>query len=154
MYGIIYKIRNKLNNKIYFGQTVSSFKNRYGNNLLKFSHNNHLKNSIKKYGIDNFEIDEEFDIAYSKEELNKLEYYYIELYNTTNPNNGYNKIKGGNSKKLSTETLINRYTIDKSIHDKIKFAIEDSNLSCNMIAKAFKVSCDVVLRVKKNKYKW
>ena len=28
-YGVIYLIRNKVNNKLYFGQTVNDFKRRY-----------------------------------------------------------------------------------------------------------------------------
>ena len=96
IYGIIYVIRNKINNKLYIGQTSSKkgFEGRYScsgkgiervyryhkrcKNINK-KHNEHLLNSIEKYGFDAFEIDEEFDIAYSKEELNELEYMYIEI---------------------------------------------------------------------------
>ena len=81
-YGVIYVIRNKVNNKLYIGQTVNNFHRRYGSNLFKNTHNQHLKNSIQKYGIENFEIDEEFDIAYSKEELDKLECLYIDIYDS------------------------------------------------------------------------
>lgn len=103
-YGVIYLIRNKTNNKLYFGQTVHTFKSRYGGNLKKFTHNEHLKNSIYKYGEENFEIIEDFDIAYSKEELDKLEDMYIKLYNTTNDKFGYNKMYGG-SNGLHTEEV-------------------------------------------------
>ena len=66
VYGIIYMIRNKINNKIYFGQTVQlhGFQDRYKHGDITFTHNDHLKNSVIKYGIENFEIREEFDIAY------------------------------------------------------------------------------------------
>lgn len=105
-YGVIYKIRNKINNKIYFGQTIEKggFDRRYKNNLYEYTHNKHLKKSINKYGIDNFEIDKEFDIAYSKEELDKLEDMYIKIYNTANRKYGYNKQFGGDNGKLSDET--------------------------------------------------
>ena len=48
VYGYIYKIRNTVNNKLYFGQTTLGFGRRYGYNLLKNTHNNHLllKNSM------------------------------------------------------------------------------------------------------------
>ena len=105
-YGIVYKIRNKVDNKIYFGVTTQKggFDRRYTNNIEKCTRNKHLKNSIQKYGIDNFEIDKEFDVAYSKEELDKLEDMYIKLYDTTNPNYGYNKMYGGSNGKASEET--------------------------------------------------
>lgn len=100
-YGIIYKVRNKVNNKVYIGQTTheEGFDGRYNNNLEKYTHNQHLKRSINKYGIDNFEIDKEFDVAYSKEELDKLEIMYIDKYNCCNPNFGYNDKLGGESGK-------------------------------------------------------
>ena len=101
-YGVIYVIRNKINNKLYIGQTVNNFHRRYGSNLLKNTHNQHLKNSIQKYGIENFEIDEEFDIAYSKEELDKLECLYIDIYDSIN--NGYNNQTGGSNGKHTEET--------------------------------------------------
>lgn len=105
VYGIIYLIRNKINNKIYIGQTTEKggFKRRYRNDLYKNTHNKHLKNSIQKYGIENFEIDEEFDIAYSKEELGKLEDMYIKVYNTMNKEFGYNEREGGIHGKWSEE---------------------------------------------------
>ena len=106
VYGIIYLIRNKVNGKCYIGQTIGKggFGGRYKHNLAKNTHNQHLKNSIQKYGIENFEIIEEFDVAYSKEELNKLEYMYVKIYDLINPKYGYNKKEGGGNNRLSEET--------------------------------------------------
>ncbi len=95
IYGVIYLIRNAVNNKLYFGQTTKSFNTRYAGDIKKFTHNEHLKNSIEKYGENNFEVIEEFDIAYSREELDKLEDMYIKLYDTVNSEFGYNKRYGG-----------------------------------------------------------
>lgn len=103
MYGIIYMIRNKKNNKIYFGQTIRRFEERYFGGIQN-TNNMHLKSSIKKYGIENFEIDKEFDIAYSKEELDGLEDMYIKIYKTTNPKYGYNKKFGGSNGSPTEET--------------------------------------------------
>lgn len=104
IYGYIYIIKNKVNNKLYIGQTTNSFKERYGYNLKNNTHNNHLRNSIEKYGIDNFEIIDEFDIAYSKEELDKLEDMYIKIYNTIDYKYGYNKKYGGHNGKWTNES--------------------------------------------------
>lgn len=117
-FGTIYMVRNKVNNKIYFGQTTdkNGFNRRYKNNIAKNSHNEHLKYAIKKYGIENFDIYKEFDVAYSKEELNKLEDMYIKLYNTTNPSYGYNKKFGGATNgKMSEETKKKMSEISKSL---------------------------------------
>ena len=77
VYGVIYKVTNKINNKVYIGQTVQGFRRRYhrkGNNsvekLYNSNENEHLKYSIRKYGIDNFYINECFDVAFSFKELN------------------------------------------------------------------------------------
>lgn len=116
-YGIIYLIRNKINNKIYIGQTTlkGGFDERYNKDLGNNTHNEHLKRSIQKYGINNFEIDKEFDIAYSKEELDKLECMYISLYNATNSKYGYNNMSGGAYGKHSVETKKKMSKIRKDI---------------------------------------
>ena len=108
VYGVIYLVMNKTNNKIYIGQTTEKggFDKRYFNNIEKYTHNQHLKRSIKKYGIENFEIDKSFDVAYSKEELDKLEDMYIKIYNTTDDKYGYNKMFGGSHGKPSEETRL------------------------------------------------
>ena len=70
VYGIIYKITNKITKKVYVGKTKNGFEIRYGNDIYKNTHNRYLKQDIKKYGIDSFEINKELDYAFSKEELN------------------------------------------------------------------------------------
>lgn len=105
-YGVIYKITNKINNKVYIGQTTSDFNRRYGCSDDAFqTHNKHLNNSIRKYGIENFEIDKEYKIAYSKEELDKLEIELINKYNSLDARFGYNKKSGGANGKPTSETI-------------------------------------------------
>lgn len=63
-----------------------------------------LYRAMKKYGKENFTI-EEIDVANDQNELNKLEGFYIEKYNSILPN-GYNSIhiingKGKNSKLMN-----------------------------------------------------
>lgn len=104
VYGVIYKIKNKINGKVYIGQTINSFDKRYNNDLLKNTHNEHLRNSIVKYGIDNFDIDKKLDVGHSLEELNQLEEKYIFLYKSNDSKYGYNKNTGGDSRIPSEES--------------------------------------------------
>lgn len=103
IYGQIYLIRNKINNKCYIGQTTNEFKIRYNYNLIKNTHNEYLRKSLIKYGKENFEIIENFDIAYSKEELDKLEEMYIKAYNLIDRNFGYNRRLGGSNGKMNKD---------------------------------------------------
>jgi len=98
VYGIIYKITNKVNGKVYIGQTTQTggFRARYYGSIINTT-NGHLKASINKYGVENFNISEVYDIAFSKEELDIKETIYIQLYRSYEPQYGYNKELGGAS---------------------------------------------------------
>ena len=95
VYGYVYMVKNKVNGKLYFGITIHDFKKRYDGNIAKYTHNEHLKHSINTYGIENFEINEQFDVAYNEDDLYDLEDMYICLYDTLNDNHGYNKRRSG-----------------------------------------------------------
>lgn len=110
IYGYIYKIRNKVNEKVYIGLTTSNFDKRYplkgegiervynyhaGRRKCGVYYNIHLLNSIEKYGFEAFEITKEFDIAYSEEELKEKEKYWISYYKSNDVNYGYNRTEGG-----------------------------------------------------------
>jgi group I intron endonuclease len=112
--GVIYKTTNLINNKIYIGKRIFSrekfFKNKYyGSGKL-------LKESIKKYGIENFsrEVLEEVDNDF----LDEREIYWIEKYNANNKEIGYNLTKGGNSKygrKIGTMSDETKKKISSSV---------------------------------------
>jgi group I intron endonuclease len=94
--GIIYKVTNEINNKIYIGQTEYSLHRRrrlheYAAN--KLDDNMIFHSAIRKYGVNSFswEIVEEVNL---REELNKREIYYIKKFNCRLPN-GYNILEGG-----------------------------------------------------------
>lgn len=79
IYGYVYRIINEENNRLYIGQAKQSFENRYGGksikDVYKTTHNLDLKTDIEKYFDDKYwNIETEFDMAYSHEELNKKEY--------------------------------------------------------------------------------
>ena len=117
IYGIIYKIENLVNGKVYIGQTTKGFDKRYRGHGIegvykyhksKFesndNYNKHLYNAIEKYGFENFKVYEQFDIAFSKIELDIKEKVYITLYNSTNKEYGYNNKEGGANGKHTEET--------------------------------------------------
>lgn len=80
------------NGKKYVGQTSRSLKERAkeGNGYINSPA---VYNAIKKYGWNNLTV--EIFPCDSKEEMNKLEQYYIKLYKTTNNKYGYNLTTGG-----------------------------------------------------------
>ena len=56
VYGIIYYFRNKINGKMYFGQTIHTFEDRYHKDDSKIINgvcNDYFRKSIEKYGIEN-----------------------------------------------------------------------------------------------------
>lgn len=105
VYGIIYKIENKINNKVYIGQTTLTFKERYrGGKWWLQSHNKHLKSSAEKYGYKKFEVSI-IDYSFSKDEIDIKESIYIDLYKSNNRFYGYNNKTGGANGKPSKETI-------------------------------------------------
>lgn len=97
-FGIIYKITNTVNNKIYIGQTIHSLKKRFQAHLAQSEKRGDkmvVCRAISKYGKDNFTI-EKIDEAYSQKELNDLEIFYISKFNSlANDEKGYNIASGG-----------------------------------------------------------
>ena len=102
----IYKITNLINNKIYIGKDTTSDPNYFGSGLI-------INRAFEKYGMENFKkevIDETDDYK----ELSKKEIYWIEKYNSTDREIGYNISRGGDG----GDTLSNHPDLD-SIRGKI-----------------------------------
>ena len=78
---IIYKITNKLNNKIYIGQTVRDLQTRFDEHMRDQTSNDYFHLAVRKYGKDAFLI-EQIDTAETIEELNEKEIYWIKQYNS------------------------------------------------------------------------
>ena len=89
---LIYKIENKINGKIYVGQTTRTLQERMGEHLRN-NRNYYIDNAIKKYGIDAFEITI-LEICDTLEKLNEREIFWIKEFNCKIPN-GYNLTDGG-----------------------------------------------------------
>ncbi|MBR1397428.1 MAG: GIY-YIG nuclease family protein [Selenomonadaceae bacterium] len=89
---IIYKIKNKINGKIYVGQTQRELEERMKEHQRN-SRPCYIDRAIKKYGIENFSVEviEECDIL---DELNEREIFWIRELNCKY-SNGYNLSDGG-----------------------------------------------------------
>jgi group I intron endonuclease len=102
VYGVIYKITNLVNNKVYIGQTTKPIEERWkGHNRKNGCRSIH--NALQKYGIDNFKI-EKIDSALNKNELDEKEKLYIKQYKSNIKEFGYNLTDGGANKKLCDES--------------------------------------------------
>lgn len=130
----IYKITNIANNKIYIGQAVSHILNHkkyrpYGRDgrfrchiseaySSKKKQCNYLNNAIRKYGVNDFNVELIECCEYNLSD--EREIYYIHKFNSLYPN-GYNLKNGGNkfthtleSKKKVSDGVI-RYFEDKKM---------------------------------------
>ena len=98
-----YLHRNKINNKVYIGQTTQSCKSRWKNGA-GYKTCTYFYNAIQKYGWENFDhiILEQIDCT--QNEANVIEQQYIQYYDSSNPQKGYNITKGG-SNSISPNAL-------------------------------------------------
>jgi group I intron endonuclease len=88
--GIVYRIRNLVNGKVYIGKSFHSFRERYGHTLRWWLYaNRRLKNAVKKYGPENFTVDILAIEIKNDVALKKLETCYIKIHNSLHPH-GYN----------------------------------------------------------------
>ena len=91
----IYKIENKINGKIYIGQSIA-IKTRWQQHKYEAKMGESqapLYRALRKYGIENFsfEILEECP----QESLNEREIFWIAFYKSNNRDFGYNVLSGG-----------------------------------------------------------
>lgn len=93
IYGIIYLVHNIESDRYYVGQTVNSFDIRYQSGwLYSHSYKDTVKEDLTLYGKESFKFTKIFKVAHSQYELDKLEAYYIDYYNSYE--NGYNENRG------------------------------------------------------------
>lgn len=106
MNGFIYKCTCLVNGKVYIGQTIQDYNERWRCHIKDSfdekspGYNYHFHKAIRKYGKENFkwEIIETIsckDITTLQSDLNTLEIKYIKQFNSFN--SGYNSTKGGDS---------------------------------------------------------
>jgi group I intron endonuclease len=96
VYGYVYLILNRVNGKVYIGQTVKHIRDRWSlhKTFAKRGAKWHISRAIAKYGHDSFSI-VILHQAFSREELNEMEIRAIESHNSMDPQYGYNMASGG-----------------------------------------------------------
>ena len=84
----IYKITNKINNKIYIGQSTNIQQRWKAHKTRPFNEKSNqydmsFYRAIRKYGLENFSF--QVIEQCSKEQLDEKEKFYIHYYNSNNP---------------------------------------------------------------------
>ena len=157
---IVYKLINKVNNKFYIGVTTNDLKTRLRGHRQKG--NPHLQNAMKKYGKENFII-EQIDTAKTQAQLDKKEIQYIRKLKPH-----YNKASGGrlffnhseeSKRKIGEGNMVaklgNKYRLGKEHTETTKEKISESlkghkktNFGGYTLSDEFKEKCRI--RMKKN----
>ena len=105
----IYMILNKVNNKVYIGQSVDIYKRwaKHKRELRNNKHDNdHLQKSWNRDGEQCFDFIILCECPQNK--LNEMEQYYILCFNSKYREFGYNKDMGGKAKTFIRETTKKR----------------------------------------------
>ena len=89
---IVYKAQNKINGKIYIGQSAKSLGERISRHISS-KKKWYFQNALKKYGLQSFDFSV-IDESDSQDILNEKEEYWISYYNSKFPS-GYNLTDGG-----------------------------------------------------------
>ena len=97
-YGIVYLAQNKLNGKVYVGQTTQSLQARWDQHRRdsRRRRNYPFQNAIRKYGADSFTVST-LAIADNQESLNEMEIQAVNVHGATDSTRGYNVRAGGES---------------------------------------------------------
>lgn len=125
----IYKFTNLVNNKCYVGKSIN-LKRRIQGHIKDSKSNKKNKrfySSMKKHGIENFEVEILIEGNFSKSELDQMEITYIRLFKSNERAFGYNLTKGGEGgipnkeirEKLS-KAAKNRKPISEETRQKMK----------------------------------
>ncbi len=141
----IYCYENKINGKCYVGQTNNTARRKREHKSNAFNEKSKgysfpFYKAIRKYGVDFFKfyILEEIE---DKENVNKIEKYWIEIKKSNHREWGYNLKNGG--KQHRNTTILSEKKIDK-----IKSQIKEG-IGYELIAKKYEVSISFLSNINK-----
>lgn len=156
---IIYKVTNKINNKIYIGQTRNTLDKRKSEHYREARYcdkwnikDNKFHKALLKYSYEDFIWEIEDDSALSSEELLEKEIYYINKYDSFKY--GYNSTIGGDvpPKTLGEKNIQARLTDDEA--DEIKMLLKETVITQKEIAKMYNVNLTTVERIQAGKIRY
>lgn len=136
----IYIIKNKINKKVYIGQSVNS--------AMRWStHKSQAKNSPKKITIDKamYELGIEnfwYEVIETTENYDEREIYWINYYNSIIPN-GYNLLLGGDGAQIGVNSA-NALIRDKNILDTLMNELSFTDIKMSDLANKYGVSKKVI----------
>ena len=105
-YNVVNKIENKINHKVYIGQS-KNIKHRFHSHIYKcfiLNYNHPLYCSIRKYGIQNFT----FTIIKKTFDLDLWEVFFTKLYNSADSEYGYNILTGREFPEYLTKEIMTK----------------------------------------------
>src|SRR5258708_9942142 len=97
MNGVIYAYVNKINGKLYVGQTIDFLRRIALQRGDAKRRHTHFYSAVRKYGWENFEILQLSCGIQTQAALDNLERLWIWLFRATDRRYGYNILAGGNS---------------------------------------------------------
>ena len=121
----IYKIVNKVNGKLYIGQSRDVEKRWREHKRRSKTKDSHLYRAMRKDGLDNFAFSVICEVPESA--LDQYEISYIKYYETTNPEKGYNKKFGGANGRHSKESKLKMSEAKKNMTGETKLKMSEAN---------------------------
>lgn len=126
MIGYIYKCECLITGKIYIGQTIQDYKERWRCHIKSSfnekdpGYDHHFHRAIRKYGKENFkwEIIETItceELENLRNILNSLEIKYISMFDSYK--NGYNSTLGGDSSRKEYKIIVSYSEIGEKLHE-------------------------------------
>lgn len=114
-FGIIYKLTNKKDGKVYIGQTVFSLDHRWKRHVEYANRGGegYLQKAIRMYGPESF-TREQIAVAYDKHQLDELEKHYIRQFDSLNSEVGYNQTWRPSQDDDARQTMSEKNSGDKN----------------------------------------
>lgn len=146
----IYYYKNKINGKIYIGQTKNTLSRRSSGSFCSYKNCTFFYNALQKYGIENFDYEIILDNL-TNLEADYWERYFIEYLQTMNHKFGYNLKSGGSNKgsyvsNVTKEKLSKSHKTSKIFQDKIH-SVEYRNKMTETLIKRYKEHPEIAEKI-------